>query len=72
MPASTVAVMILRALSRSFVVVSNDTEYLVRLREDYILLGFDTSLERGLLRVYPRRRRKPRPRRKFWARLMGQ
>lgn len=41
-------------------IYSLDKEYLTRLREEYTLLGFDTSLERGMLTVYalPRKRKR--------------
>jgi len=36
---------------------STDREYLVTLRQEYIMLGFDTSLEDGVLTIYTYRRK---------------
>lgn len=40
-------------------IYNTDPMVLATLREEYILLGFDTSIERGCLTVYTRKRKKP-------------
>lgn len=39
-------------------IYSDDQEYLIRLREDYSYIGYDTSLEDGELTVYAIPRKK--------------
>lgn len=41
-------------------IYNTDPEVLATLRAEYILLGFDTSLEDGCLTIYTRKRKKPK------------
>lgn len=43
---------------RSLVITNKDQQVLVDLRADYIMLGFETSIERGALTIYSKRKTK--------------
>lgn len=51
-------------------IYSADQEYLATIRAEYIMLGFDTSLDNGVLTVYalPRKRKKSKAEKKKAAR----
>lgn len=48
------------ARARNLRIYNTDPEVLATLRSEYIMLGFDTSLENGCLTVYALRRKKPK------------